>query len=148
MADPRAKPTPEMAAVIAGRLERTRTRVDGGKLCVFVPGHPLARPNGWAVAARWVLAERWAAQGVTAPRCEVVGCGRRGLGRRMSWSAQRTQRVGALPAVVVWFLDGDHTNLDVGNLLGVCASCAQRGHTAGRLARGDDGRFSSPSRTC
>lgn len=123
-------------AEIAARFDDLPKRREGGKLHVRDWEHPLARRDGWVVAARWVLAERWRALGVERPRCETPGCG-----RRIAWSKRRTQRVGRLAAVVPWFLDGDPENLVPENVIGVCASCAQRGTMAGRLNRDGNGRF-------
>lgn len=131
----------DIAGDIACRLAGLPRRREGGKLHVSDPGHRLARPDGWVVAARWVLYERWLAEGVTAPRCETPGCGPGGNGRRVGWAKRRTQRAGGLPAAVPWFLDGNPDNLAAGNVIGVCASCAQRGFMAGRIARTPDGRF-------
>lgn len=126
---------------IAERMAALPQRREGGKLHVRDYDHPLARDDGWVVAARWVLFERWAATDITRPRCETPGCGLRGEGRRIGWSKRRTQRASGLPAVVPWFLDGNPENLHPDNVIGVCASCAQRGIMNGRINRGPDGRF-------
>lgn len=125
-----------MTQDIVSRFDELPKRREGGKLHVRDWGHPLARLDGWVVAARWVLHERWAQEGVERPRCETPGCG-----RRVAWSKRRTQRVGRLAAVVPWFLDGNPENLAPSNVIGVCASCAQRGVMADRIRRDEVGRF-------
>lgn len=132
----------DVAFKVDTRRAALRTRRYGGKAHVHAPGHPLDRGDGWVVAARWVLHERWLCEGVTAPRCETPGCGPRGGGYRVAWSPRRTVRVGGVRAAIPWFLDGNSENLGCRNVIGVCASCSARAHATGR-ARTIRGRFAT-----
>lgn len=125
-----------VAEQIAAEFAKRRQRFEGGQLCVYDPVHPLARKSGWLSAARWVLTFRWELEGVEKPRCEVPECG-----RRIAFSRRRWQRQKGLPAAATWFLDRDPGNLDARNVVGVCASCAMRGHMEGRTSRDESGRF-------
>jgi len=132
-------PSDQLVAELAERFAGLKRRNnDGGKPTVRDPGHPLARKDGWVVAARWLVHERWAAQEEPLPRCEAEGCG-----LRVGWSKRRTQRVRSIAAVVPWPVDGDPSNLHPGNWMGVCAACSRRGNTLGRIVRGERGRFAT-----
>jgi hypothetical protein len=98
---------------------------------VYLPGHPLARGNGWAVAARVALYEYTDGDAY----CEAPNCRGTNLfpGRpaHLSWGSGRGMAFEVVagerrPRAVVWFRDGDQTNLSRDNLRAACMGCVLR----------------------
>lgn len=115
-------------------------RLEGGKWQVHVPGHRLARANGWAPLSRVALYEHLDRD--EAPACAAPshaggplawGSGR-GLGRVLVGGESRAR-------LVVWHNDGNERNLRADNLLPVCLACYRRSVGLEQPDRGPRGRW-------
>jgi hypothetical protein len=124
----------------AAVLRDAAKRREGGKWQAYVPGHPLARRDGWAPLSRVALFE-WL-DGDPAPACAAPGH----AGGLLAWGSGRG--LGAVTVdgerrarVIVWHFDGNERNLARTNLAPVCLACYRRSAEIAPPERGDRGRW-------
>lgn len=112
-------------------LASARKRRQSGRWHVYLPGHPVARPDGWAVAARVALYEYTEGDAYCqAPNCLGTNL-HPGRPAHLSWGSGQGMAAEVVdgerrPRAVVWFRDGDQTNLSRDNLRAACMACVLR----------------------